>query len=74
MEKARQSINIVQSSIGSLMTKMQTLNAQGNGEQVEIIRAGRIIKPAGNTRRKDKLPETRGELGFQNKTGSHKTT
>ncbi len=25
------------------------LNTQGNGEQVETIRAGKTIKPAGNT-------------------------
>ncbi len=38
---------------------------QGNGEQVETIRAGKTIRPAGNTRGRGKLPERRGELDFK---------
>ena len=36
-------------------------HTQGNGKQVETIRAGQTIRPVEHTRGRGKLPETRGE-------------
>lgn len=62
-----------QTSAERMETQTIYIHTCGNREQVEEIRAGQTIRPERNTGGKGKFSDTRGGIGFQNKTGSHET-